>query len=132
MKKYDCSKTLDYIHELRRMCKEYTNSSCEGCPFRNMDCTFVLDITQEHIAIIQRWSDEHPEKPKLTKTDMTFMEEMCDVNNSKAWGIERSIRLYATCVGAGKIPIKPSMFQAVDVGTSMTFEELLQLEVEDE
>lgn len=61
--KYDCSKTLDYAHEVMRMCKQ---TSCENCLIIHGECISlsIKDITKERIDIVQKWSDEHPEKTR--------------------------------------------------------------------
>lgn len=64
--KYDCNKTLDYSHEKKRMCGTYHDCS-NGCPLSVIYCHG--DIMQEHIDIVQKWSDEHPEK---TRADAFF------------------------------------------------------------
>lgn len=64
--KYDCSKTLDYAHERNRMCNAANIEDCDNCPLRGVgeDCYNTRYITQEHIDIVQKWSDEHPEKTR--------------------------------------------------------------------
>lgn len=59
----DCSKTLDFSKEFKRMCDTYCKDSCHDCPLdysKTYDCA-VEDITQEVIDIVQKWSDEHPD-----------------------------------------------------------------------
>lgn len=60
--KHNCSKTLDYAHEKKRMCDYY--EICEnGCPLLGAKgCRTIDYITQEHIDIVQKWSNKHPEK----------------------------------------------------------------------
>ena len=62
--KYDCSKTLDFFHELVRQCHDITNASIDpkvvGC--RLFGCSLAGKITQEQINELQKWSDEHTEK----------------------------------------------------------------------
>ena len=66
--KYDCSKTLNYSHERRRMCDSFCDQKgirlCFKCPLQGLYCTHVCRITPEHIDIVQKWSDEHPEKTR--------------------------------------------------------------------
>ena len=65
MSKYDCSKTLDYAHEAQRMCEAV--KQCADCPTRTVErksCTFIDGTTQERIDIVQKWSNEHPEKTR--------------------------------------------------------------------
>ena len=67
--KYDCSKTLDYSHERRRMCDSFCDQKgirlCFKCPLQELYCTHVCRITPDHIDIVQTWSDTHPEKTRL-------------------------------------------------------------------
>jgi len=67
MSKYDCTKTLDYAHEYRRMC---SSTCCDVCPLSVLDYCIMEGVTEEHIAILQKWSDEHPEEPKLTSKEV--------------------------------------------------------------
>lgn len=60
--KYDCSKALDYAHERKRMCN--SSNGCDDCKFTEMHCILADDITQKHIDIVQKWSDEHSEKTR--------------------------------------------------------------------
>ena len=68
MKKYDCSKVLDYLHELKRLF-DYNSShgdplSCNECPFDYLEECRTMAINQSMIDILQKWSDEHPEKTR--------------------------------------------------------------------
>lgn len=72
-KKYDCSKVIDYVHEMKRMCDLYSYH-CDGkCPLANYpDCRYTDELTEKHIEAVQKWSDGHPEKPEkveVTKRD---------------------------------------------------------------
>lgn len=65
--KYDCNKTLDFLHEAKRMCShtEYSCHDCElrcdhGCVFDNLPSK-ADGVTQESIDWLQKWSDENPE-----------------------------------------------------------------------
>ena len=63
MKKYNCNNTLDYAHEVSRLCKTYRG--CLDCPLYGLGCEWD-HITPEHIKRVQAWSDAHPE---ITLTD---------------------------------------------------------------
>lgn len=63
MKKYNCNNTLDYAHEVSRLCKTYRG--CLDCPLYGLGCEWG-DTTPEHIKRVQAWSDAHPE---ITLTD---------------------------------------------------------------
>jgi len=58
---YDCSKTLDYFHEVNRMCSSH-GLVCKGCIFdKNMTCTRD-NVSSESISKLQKWSDANPEE----------------------------------------------------------------------
>lgn len=74
----DCSKTENYFAEKRRMTK-LTNTGvckikCTNCPLsdkNNGEGRFCVDYESRYperaIAIVQQWSDEHPQKTYLTE-----------------------------------------------------------------
>ena len=64
--KYDCNKTLDYNHEWSRMCETMFDGTCDNCILKDtgISCYNTRYITQERIDIVQKWSDEHPEKTR--------------------------------------------------------------------
>ena len=74
----DCSKTENYFAEKRRMTK-LTNTGvckikCTNCPLsdkNNGEGRFCVDYESHYperaIAIVQQWSDEHPQKTYLTE-----------------------------------------------------------------
>lgn len=73
----DCTKTENYFAEKRRMTK-LTNTGvckikCTNCPLsdkNNGEGRFCVDYESRYperaIAIVQQWSDEHPQKTYLT------------------------------------------------------------------
>lgn len=61
--KKDCSNILVYKEEMNRMCR-YLNG-CNECKFNADTCEEISSITPEHIKIVQKWSDEHPQKTLL-------------------------------------------------------------------
>ena len=63
----DCSNTLVFSSELKRMCHYYNSAGfCNRkCPFsaeKDLLCPDVFEVTQRHIDAVQRWSDEHPKE----------------------------------------------------------------------
>jgi hypothetical protein len=77
-KMIDCSKTEQYFAEKQRMVKLQTGEvceiSCEECPLSSMNngegivCSdFETCYPEKAIAIIQKWSDKHPQKTYLTE-----------------------------------------------------------------
>ena len=76
----DCSKVENYFAEKRRMTKEQQDGvcklKCSGCPLssfnngsRDMVPCFAFEriYPEKAIAIIQKWSDEHPQKTYLSE-----------------------------------------------------------------
>lgn len=61
----DCTKTAEFMREWERMC--VTFDGCEKCPIRTeeigngLSCVETIQRHQtDAIAIVQKWSDEHP------------------------------------------------------------------------
>lgn len=74
----DCSKTENYFAEKRRMTKRAKNGlcklGCSNCPLchvnndKGQSCTaFEMLYPEKAIAIVQKWSDEHPQKTYLSE-----------------------------------------------------------------
>lgn len=74
----DCSKTMNYFVEKQRMAKQQKDGICEldcaDCPLSidnngtNTECSYFETIYPERaIAIVQKWSDEHPPKTYLSE-----------------------------------------------------------------
>lgn len=86
--KIDCSITENYLREKTRMTKN-CGIRCIECPFhgtntgREIPCgEFEINYPAEAIAIVQKWSDEHPVMTNKEK----FVQIMKDV-----FGVEVSI-----------------------------------------
>lgn len=75
----DCSKTENYFAEKRRMTKRTTKNGlcklgCSNCPLcsinnnKGQSCTaFEMLYPKKAIEIVQKWSNEHPQKTFLTE-----------------------------------------------------------------
>lgn len=76
----DCAKTENYFAEKRRMAKrtkrEGCKIKCSECPLSSqnngtsecMSCiTFEMYHPEKAIAIVQKWSDEHPQRTYLSE-----------------------------------------------------------------
>ena len=76
----DCSITENYFAERRRMTKEQQDGvcklKCSGCPLSSFNngssdmipCfAFEKFYPEKAIAIVQKWSDEHPQKTYLSE-----------------------------------------------------------------
>lgn len=75
----DCSKTENYFIEKMRMTKRTTKNGlcklgCSNCPLcsinnnKGQSCTaFEMLYPEKAIEIVQKWSDEHPQKTYLSE-----------------------------------------------------------------
>lgn len=74
----DCSKTENYFNEKLKMTKRTKNGLCEikcsNCPLcsnkngEGLPCPeFEMYYPEKAIAIVQKWSDEHPRRTYLTE-----------------------------------------------------------------
>lgn len=73
----DCSKTKNYFLEKQRMIKKHKyicEFECADCPLhwskngKSIPCTKLeKSYPDKAIAIIQKWSDEHPQKTYLSE-----------------------------------------------------------------
>lgn len=64
---YDCTKTADFIHEIKRLynsCTAETHDECKVCPLTGVCGDGIGDLNESHIEAMQKWSDEHPEKTR--------------------------------------------------------------------
>lgn len=66
----DCNITKNYLKEKKRMCG---NNSCSTCPLtksfpKGTVCTHIeYTNLDKAIKIVQKWSNEHPQKTLLTE-----------------------------------------------------------------
>lgn len=73
----DCSKTKDYLSEKRRMIKKHKyicKLNCDDCPLgwskngKGISCeTLEKSYPAQAISIIQKWSDENPQRTYLSE-----------------------------------------------------------------
>ena len=126
MSKYDCSKTLDFVHEFTRMC----DGGCRACPLLyRKECT-LRKVTEKTIAIVQKWSDEHPEKPKLTKKEKAFLDSFAYLEGKSVQNCGGIVYLMLDGVHPKTVTLAEGMFRFAK--TRMSLDELAELEVEDE
>jgi hypothetical protein len=125
--KYDCSKTLDYLKERKRMCDMY--DFCQGCPYGTLGagCAPFRDTSQEYIDILQKWSDEHPEIPKLARGEYAFLQAF-KVTADKH--IERKIGHLWFVMGYTNMELWSSLFPFIKEGETWFLGDLLKLEVD--
>lgn len=97
----DCSKTENYMHEKARMTKSVVNGVCHirctDCPlsrFNNNEKIVCSELELFHsetaVQIVQRWSDEHPQKTFLTEFLKHYPNTLLDDD-----GTPKGVCLYA-------------------------------------
>lgn len=104
----DCNITKNYIQERKRMCESY---SCFECPLSSKKngtkktCrVFENYYPDKVIEIVQKWSDEHPQKTLLTeflkhypKTELNGM-GIPDIAPCKLGLVELNSKCIENCV----------------------------------
>ena len=88
-KRYNCSNTLDYGHELQRMCSSIND--CWMCPIHHDSGVCKSKISLESISAVQNWSDTHPETDEcfeIRKPRKLTEKEVCILKGFKAMGYE--------------------------------------------
>lgn len=130
MKMYDCSKTIDCIHEFRRRCDSI---GCNyACPFWGTDNCNLESFDEDEIALLQKWSDEHPEQLKLSKREKEFLTTFSCIEGKL---IERTVEgLWVVFVNQNNLVryrIDDNMFPFISEGEKWYFNKLLGLEVEE-
>lgn len=131
--KYDCSITKDFIHEARRMCASIPN--CEICTmYKRVEACNLPGMNDEMVEKIQKWSDEHPEMPKLTQEEHDFLASFMYPEELFIRKGEVTMQLdthYSDNYSNATIPLKKRLFRFIDEDKDWTVEELLKLEVEE-
>jgi len=128
MKKYDCLKTQDCIHEYHRVCTSYPAGCESSCPFFEIDvCGLDMFGSEDMIALLQKWSDEHPEKHTITKEEKAFLEAF-KIPHSKYIKRDSGLWLHH---GDAEMEIQRSMFPFIEEGEAWGVHDLLKLEVEE-
>ena len=131
--KYDCFKTLDYIHEWNRMCNHYLkgpDKTCKNCPL-NM-CDYICNQTSpQHLQIVQAWSDSHPEIFYITSAEKIFLNPFVKMEDLYVARISVD-KLILRCCDCVSIEIRNTMFPFIEIDESWSVKELLALEVKDE
>ena len=125
--KIDCSKTETYFAEKARLTKQNPRSChelCTDCPLNSVNngkelmCTeFEMFYPKEAIEIVQKWSDEHPQKTKKE----AFLEAYPNAIIDKIYpvahpceiyglpeGVEWSVDLCVECKGCANVWDEPA------------------------
>ena len=125
--KYDCTKSLDLIHEYRRLCDSHSSGCDNDCPFDGMDNCNLDSFDEDKIALLQKWSDEHPEKPKITIEERNFLEAF----KNEGLLIARYGSGLRLTYGGSWTDLRGTMFSFIHINQSWTIGNLLMLEVKE-
>jgi hypothetical protein len=129
VKRYDCNKTADFAHEVKRMCEQYIGDYCYSCPLRGVGCG-IDHIDGDTIASVQKWSDENPEKPKLTKEEYIFLQGFMHPECKSILRNSKTLLRLKT-INNDDIWLNPNMFSFIKLGETWWFTDLLKLEVKE-
>lgn len=82
--KIDCSNTVNFFKEVKRICDKYV-PYCAVCPLdatdKGLTChSFFRHCSREAIEIVQKWSDEHPQKTRLEYLKESIPEKYPNAN----------------------------------------------------
>ena len=121
MKKYDCEKTRDFIHEWAR----YTTVAT-----MRTDLKPIEPWEKDAIERIQKWSDENPEPPKIRKEDLAFIKAF-KIRDSKYIERHQGHLRVVTMYGYQEFEIWPDKFPFIEEGQSASFIDMLRMEVEE-
>lgn len=68
--------TFEYIEERNRMCESFDRGyGCQMCPACDNELCCAVSVSskldaKEQVAIVEKWSIEHPKKQKKTRQDV--------------------------------------------------------------
>lgn len=88
---------LNFFSEFRRMCK--SSSDCTKCQYHGDKCDNAIELLEETVAEVEKWSQEHPRK---TRQDV-FLEQwpesvlVDDIININPCSIVATHRLKIEC-----------------------------------
>ena len=126
MRRYDCSKTQDCIHEYHRLCDSHPVGCESDCPFIGVEeiCGFDIFENEDAIAVLQKWSDEHPEAPTITKEERVFLEAFKIPHGKIIKRTSAGLFLY---FGWLDIQLWGNLFPFIEEGQTWSIEDLLKL-----
>lgn len=97
MAKIDCSVTVNFLKEWRRMCLAEHAKCNDECPFsiykngEGLGCdVFAQKFPKTAVEIVQTWSDEHPVKTRLED----FIEKHPKAKRDENTGVPRIVPTY--------------------------------------
>lgn len=77
--------TFEYIMERNRMCESFDRGyGCQMCPACDNELCCAVSVmstldAKEQVAIVEKWSIEHPKKQKKTRQDV-FLKQYPEAN----------------------------------------------------
>ena len=127
MRRYDCSKTRDFLHEAKRLCR--TVHDCDCCPIGQEQC-WVEEMSEETIEIVQQWSDDNIENPKITLAEQYFLEAIKNDVDIVITRIDDTRLRVTRGQDYSGVDLYGSMFPFIQKGDYWSVRVLLALEVE--
>lgn len=67
---------LDFFSEFRRMCK--SSSDCTKCQYHGDECDNAIELLEKTVAVVEKWSQEHPRKTRQSVFLKQWPEAMID------------------------------------------------------
>lgn len=71
---------MEFFSEFRRMCK--STSDCTKCEYHGDKCDNAIELLEETVAEVEKWSQEHPRKTK-TRQDV-FLKQWTEAELDKS------------------------------------------------
>ena len=56
---------IEFVRERNRMCRSF--SDCSNCPADRNTCCDTFEWQEELVAIVEKWSTEHPRKTRQSE-----------------------------------------------------------------
>ena len=57
---------LEFVRERNRMCKSF-GGKCDNCPADRNTCCNTFEWQEELVAVVEKWSAEHPRKTRQSE-----------------------------------------------------------------
>ena len=70
---------LEFVRERNRMCKSF-GGKCDNCPADRNNCCNAFEWQEDFVAIVEKWSAEHPPKTRQSKLLKIFPDTTIDTN----------------------------------------------------
>lgn len=96
---------LEFVRERNRMCK-FFGVECENCPANKDSCCIDINLDEEIVPIVEKWSKENPRKTRQdvfleqypeAGTDTKGILRICPKFISADWRIKYSNCTHMVC-----------------------------------